>query len=83
MSGGQKARVNLARALYSNRDIYLLDDIISAVDIHVGNTIVKECLMNYLKTKTRVLVTHAISYAKYADEIIIMRKGQIVERGTY
>lgn len=83
MSGGQKARVNLARALYSNRDIYLLDDIISAVDIHVGNTIVKECLMNYLKTKTRVLVTHAISYAKYADEIIIMRKGQIVERGAY
>lgn len=83
LSGGQKARVSLARAIYSNRDIYLLDDIISAVDVHVGNSIVKDCLIDYLKTKTRVLVTHAISYAKYADDIIIMRKGHIVERGSY
>lgn len=41
LSGGQKARVSLARALYSDKDIYLLDDIISAVDVHVGNTIIK------------------------------------------
>jgi len=41
VSGGQKARINLARALYSNKDIYLFDDIISAVDVHVGNFIVR------------------------------------------
>lgn len=75
LSGGQKARVSLARALYSNKDIYLLDDIISAVDVHVGNSIVKDCILNYLKGKTVVLVTHAIAFAKYADEIIIMKKG--------
>lgn len=83
LSGGQKARVSLARALYSNKDIYLLDDIISAVDVHVGNSIIKECILNYLKGRTVVLVTHAIAFAKYADEIIIMKKGQIVEQGPY
>ena len=75
MSGGQKARVCLARALYSNKDIYLLDDIISAVDVHVADKIMKECILGYLSNKTVVLVTHAISVARYADEIIIMKKG--------
>ena len=75
MSGGQKARLNLARALYSDRDIYLFDDIISAVDVHVGNFIVKETVLNYLSNKTRVLVTHAIVHAKYADYIVVMKKG--------
>ena len=75
--------MSLARAIYSDRDIYLLDDIISAVDVHVGKSIMKDCVVEYLKSKTRVLVTHSISYAKYADELIIMKKGEIVERGTY
>lgn len=78
VSGGQKARINLARALYSDRDIYLLDDIISAVDVHVGNFIVKETVLNYLKDRTRLMVTHAISYAKYADHIVVMKRGEIV-----
>jgi ABC-type multidrug transport system fused ATPase/permease subunit len=83
VSGGQKARLNLARALYSNRDIYLFDDIISAVDVHVGNFIVRETVLNYLQDKTRVMVTHAIMYAKYADYIVVMKKGEVVEKGTY
>jgi ATP-binding cassette subfamily C (CFTR/MRP) protein 2 len=83
ISGGQKTRLSLARALYSDKDIYLFDDIISAVDVHVGNFIVKETVLNYLQQKTRVLVTHAITYAKYADSVIVMRKGEVVEQGSY
>ena len=48
LSGGQKARVSLARALYSNRDIYLLDDILSAVDVHVGKFLMEETILQYL-----------------------------------
>jgi len=67
LSGGQKARVTLARAIYSDSDIYLLDDPISAVDVHVGKFIMHECLNGYLKHKTRILVTHALYYCHYAD----------------
>jgi len=67
LSGGQKARVTLARAIYSDSDIYLLDDPISAVDVHVGKFIMHECLNGYLKHKTRILVTHALNYCHYAD----------------
>jgi len=82
LSGGQKARVSLARALYKNSDIYLFDDPLSAVDAHVGNYILKECFMGYLKEKTRVLVTHKFESLKYVDYIYIFNKGKIVEQGT-
>jgi len=82
LSGGQKARVSLARALYKNSDIYLFDDPLSAVDAHVGNYILKECFMGYLKEKTRVLVTHKFESLKYVDYIYIFNKGKIVEEGT-
>ena len=62
LSGGQKARIALARAIYSDKDIYLLDDPISAVDIHVGKFIMNQCLNGFLKNKTRVLVTHAVNF---------------------
>ena len=58
ISGGQKARISLARACYSNADIYLLDDPLSAVDPEVANKIFHECIEGYLKNKLRVLVTH-------------------------
>lgn len=64
--------------MYSSADILLLDDILSAVDIHVGKSIVKECLMDYKKETTRVLVTHALSYVKYMDYIYMMDKGKIM-----
>jgi ABC-type multidrug transport system fused ATPase/permease subunit len=72
VSGGQKARISLARALYSDADIYLLDDILSAVDSHVGSFLVSETILKYLKSKTIVLVTHSLSYMKYTDRIIVL-----------
>lgn len=72
LSGGQKARVSLARALYSNSDILLLDDLLSAVDVHVGKYLMTETLLHYSKPKTRVLVTHALYYLKYVDRIFIL-----------
>jgi ABC-type transport system involved in cytochrome bd biosynthesis fused ATPase/permease subunit len=63
LSGGQKARIALARAIYSNRDILLLDDVISAVDIHVGEFLIKESILKYLRGKTIIMPTHAANFA--------------------
>lgn len=83
LSGGQKARVSLARALYSNRDIYLLDDILSAVDVHVGNFIMEKTIREYLKGKTVIMPTHAVKYLDHADCIVIMNKGKVIGYGPY
>lgn len=83
LSGGQRARINLARALYIDADIYLLDDPLSAVDAHVGSRIVDECICGFLKGKTRILVTHQIQYLKVADEIIVMNSGSVQARGSF
>ena len=83
LSGGQKARVSIARALYSDSDIYLLDDPISALDAHVGRNIMNNCICNYLKDKTRILVTHAIQYCSKADRIIYMKDGRINWEGEF
>lgn len=83
LSGGQKARINLARAVYKEADIYLLDDILSAVDAHVGTTIFKECVMEYLKSKTVILVTHQLQYLHKIEEILVLADGQIRASGTY
>lgn len=72
LSGGQKARINLARAVYSNSSIVLLDDVLSAVDAHVGKHIMENCLVSLLDGKTRLLATHQLSMLKYADRIIFL-----------
>ena len=64
ISGGQKARISLARAVYADADIYLLDDPISAVDPEVGNLIFEECIKEHLKDKIVVLVTHQLQFIK-------------------
>ncbi|KAI2474335.1 ATP binding cassette (ABC) transporter subfamily C member, partial [Diabrotica virgifera virgifera] len=81
LSGGQKARINLARAVYRDADIYLLDDPLSAVDSEVGKRIFDECVKSYLRDKTRLLVTHHLQYLQEADQIIIVDKNLKDESG--
>jgi ABC-type multidrug transport system ATPase subunit len=69
--------------LYSDNDIYFLDDILSAVDVHVGDFLMKETLKGFLKENTILMPTHALRYIEKADEIIIMQKGKIVQKGSY
>ncbi|XP_033343952.1 multidrug resistance-associated protein 4-like isoform X1 [Bombus vosnesenskii] len=83
LSGGQRARINLARAVYRNADIYLLDDPLSAVDTHVGKQLFNECIKNYLRNKTRILVTHQVQYLKDCDYIILLNNGKIECEGTF
>nr|CAD7259047.1 unnamed protein product [Timema shepardi] len=79
LSGGQKARVNLARAVYNDADVYLLDDPLSAVDTHVGKHLFDECINSYLKHKTRILVTHQLQYLTDVDSIGRSKQNQPVE----
>lgn len=72
LSGGQKARINLARAVYRDADIYLLDDPLSAVDVHVGKHLFQQCITKYLANKTRILVTHQVHYLKSVHNIILL-----------
>lgn len=84
LSGGQKARVSLARAAYSGADTVLMDDSLSAVDAFVGKSILENCLLSGpLADKTRVLVTHALHVLDKTDYIYVMDNGTIVEQGTY
>ncbi|KAM4561745.1 ATP-binding cassette sub-family C member 4-like [Fundulus diaphanus] len=83
LSGGQKARVSLARAVYRDADIYLLDDPLSAVDAEVGRHLFEECICGLLRKKPRILVTHQLQYLKAADQIVVLKEGQMVARGTY
>ncbi|KAK7067583.1 Canalicular multispecific organic anion transporter 1, partial [Halocaridina rubra] len=85
LSGGQKQRVSLARAVYADADIYLLDDPLSAVDSHVGKHIFEQVIgpQGFLKNKTRILVTHSVTYLPQVDKIIVLKNGEISEHGTY
>ncbi|XP_074303388.1 ABC transporter C family member 4-like [Silene latifolia] len=83
LSGGQKQRIQLARAVYQDSDIYLLDDVFSAVDAHTGSDIFKECIRGALKDKTIVLVTHQVNFLHNVDQILVMRDGMIVQSGKY
>ena len=83
LSGGQRARINIARALYNNKDIYIFDDPLSALDANVGKNIIRNCLVNFLEGKTRILITHALQHVYYADRIYYMKKGKIVWEGDY
>lgn len=87
LSGGQRARISLARAVYKSAGIYLLDDPLSAVDAHVGKHLFDEVIgpkgrLSMLKT-TRLLVTHQVHFLKEADVIIILENGRIMRQGTY
>ncbi|XP_036912753.1 ATP-binding cassette sub-family C member 3 isoform X4 [Sturnira hondurensis] len=85
LSGGQRQRVSLARAVYSDADIFLLDDPLSAVDPHVAKHIFDQVIgpEGVLARKTRVLVTHSLSFLPQMDFIIVLADGQVSEVGTY
>ena len=83
LSGGQRARVSLARAVYYNADIYLLDDPFSALDTQVGKKLFDECIKGLLKNHLVVLVTHHLSYLREADRIMLMKDGNMVAEGSY
>ncbi|XP_035260765.1 canalicular multispecific organic anion transporter 2 isoform X2 [Anguilla anguilla] len=85
LSGGQRQRVSLARSLYSEADVYLLDDPLSAVDAHVAKHIFDKVIgpEGALQGKTRILVTHGISFLPQVDNIMVMVDGRVSEMGSY
>ncbi|XP_077987886.1 ATP-binding cassette sub-family C member 4-like isoform X2 [Glandiceps talaboti] len=82
LSGGQRARVNLARAVYQDADIYLLEDPFSALDYKVARDIMDRCICGYLKDKTRILVTHQTQYLDAVDKVLVLKDGEILGFGT-
>lgn len=85
LSGGQKQRVSLARAAYSQADVFLLDDPLSAVDSHVGKHLFEHVIgpNGLLRDKTRILVTHGVNFLPYVDEIVVLVDGAVSEVGSY
>eukprot|EP00105_Crassostrea_gigas_P042556 XP_019926704.1 PREDICTED: multidrug resistance-associated protein 4-like isoform X4 [Crassostrea gigas] len=83
LSGGQKARLTLARTVYREADVYLLDDPLGAVDTEVGSHLFQRCICELLRGKTRILVTHQLQYLKSADRIVVLNEGRVVSVGTY
>ena len=81
LSGGQKTRINIARAVYSDSDIYLFDDPLSALDSHVGEAIFKGLIKDYLKNKTVLVVTHALQYIPMMNKVIYIDEGKIIFYG--
>uniref|UniRef100_A0A671THH5 ATP-binding cassette sub-family C member 5 n=1 Tax=Sparus aurata TaxID=8175 RepID=A0A671THH5_SPAAU len=83
LSGGQRQRISLARALYSDRDIYILDDPLSALDAHVANHVFRNAIRKQLYQKTIIFVTHQLQYLSDCDDVILMREGTILEQGNH
>lgn len=82
LSGGQKARINLARAVYSDKEIVLMDDVLSAVDARVGKHIMDQCILGLLREKTRILATHQLSLIGSADRVIFLNGDGTIDFGT-
>ncbi|CAL5367280.1 unnamed protein product [Camellia sinensis] len=83
ISGGQKQRVSMARAVYSNADVYIFDDPLSALDAHVGRQVFNNCIKGELQGKTRVLVTNQLHFFPQVDKVILISEGMVKEEGTF
>ena len=83
LSGGQRQRVSLARSVYYDSDIVIMDDPLSAVDQHVGRHIFEECFMKHLKNKTLIVAINQLQYLSELDHIVFVNNGTIIAQGTY
>ncbi|KAJ1414206.1 P-loop containing nucleoside triphosphate hydrolase [Sesbania bispinosa] len=83
ISGGQKQRVSMARAVYSNSDVFIFDDPLSALDAHVARQVFDKCIKGELRGKTRVLVTNQLHFLSQVDRIILIHEGMVKEEGTF
>ncbi|XP_057971356.1 ABC transporter C family member 2 [Malania oleifera] len=83
ISGGQKQRVSMARAVYSNSDVFIFDDPLSALDAHVARQVFDKCIKDELRGKTRVLVTNQLHFLSQVDKIILVHEGMVKEEGTF
>ncbi|POO04129.1 ATP-binding cassette containing protein [Trema orientale] len=83
ISGGQKQRISMARALYSNADVYIFDDPLSALDARVARQVFNNCIKQELIGKTRLLVTNQLHFLPQVDRIILVCDGMVREQGTY
>ncbi|RKO88876.1 P-loop containing nucleoside triphosphate hydrolase protein, partial [Blyttiomyces helicus] len=83
LSGGQRARLALARAVYYNADIYVLDDPLSAVDTNVGRHLFNECIKGVLRSKAVLLITHQLQYIRDCDKVLLLEKGTITGAGPF
>ena len=82
MSGGQRQRMSIARAVLKNPPILILDEATSALDTE-SERLVQDALNKLMKNRTSVVIAHRLSTIQHADEIIVMQKGEIIERGTH
>ncbi|KAF8317395.1 hypothetical protein DL93DRAFT_2125118 [Clavulina sp. PMI_390] len=85
LSGGQRARISLARCVYARADLYLLDDVLAAVDAHVARHLFDRVIgpRGLLAQKARIVVTNSVANVKEYDQIVLLRRGIILEEGTY
>ncbi|KAJ3484887.1 hypothetical protein NLI96_g5332 [Meripilus lineatus] len=85
LSGGQRARISLARAVYARADLVILDDVLAAVDSHVARHVFDQVIgpFGILATKARILVTNSIAFVKHFDQVVYIRRGIILESGSY
>lgn len=83
LSGGQSARINLARAVYRDADIYIFDDVLAALDFKMGKYIVQHCIQDYLAGHCRIIVTNELHYFKNADHLVLMQGGRVEAQGTF
>uniref|UniRef100_A0A8C3WXL7 ATP-binding cassette sub-family C member 10 n=1 Tax=Catagonus wagneri TaxID=51154 RepID=A0A8C3WXL7_9CETA len=82
LSGGQRARIALARAIYQEKELYLLDDPLAAVDADVASHLLHRCILGVLSHTTRLLCTHRTEYLEKADVVLLMENGRLVQAAT-
>lgn len=83
LSGGQKQRVSVARAAYANADTIILDDPLSALDPEVGKLLFDECIVEFMKGKTRLFITNQLQFLKFCDTVVALKRGTVIEQGSF